>query len=254
MTQTQTTVSATPPAAPPTTTQTTQTTQQAAVDATALERQIADLKAANGEKDRAIEFWQGKATAKPEPAAARTEAAEEDTDDILDVITSKGAKGLEQLLEKKGFVRKADVDATVNAKASELVKERELMETYPDLANKSSDFFKSTALHYGNLVKQGVSPAAAMEMAAERTELNFLREGKMKTPQQKQDEDKAEREKERRARAGAQAGDRGVRTPAASEEDEELTAEQKHIARSMGITEEAYKERAKKGVSMRGVR
>ena len=91
-----------------------------------------------------------------------------------------------------------------------------------------------------------------MEMAAERAELSLIRSGKRKTPQQQADDTKAQREQERRARIAAQAGDRGGRTAEGAEEDEELTPEQKHIVASMGITEEAYKKRAKEGVKVRG--
>jgi hypothetical protein len=254
MTQTQTTVShsAPPPAnngAPPS-----QTPPHApAFDPKEFQSQLNELKTALAEKDRAIEFWQEKATKAAPAPKAEAEEPEEDPD-LLDVVTGQGVKGLEKILEKKGFVRRADVDATVQAKAAELAKERELMETYPELSNRNSEFFKTTAMHYGTLLKAGVSPAVAMELSAEKTALTFLREGKMKTPQQESEERKTRREEERRARINAQGGDKGVRTPQASEEDEELTPEQKHIARAMGITEEAYKARAAKGVAMRGVR
>ncbi|MBV9448556.1 MAG: hypothetical protein JO345_21940 [Streptosporangiaceae bacterium] len=248
---TQTTVSATPqsppsaatPAAPP----------QPAIDAAALQRQIDELKQSLGEKDRAIEFWQSK-SARPEPAAKAEPVEEEPEADVLDVITSKGAKGLDELLARRGYVRKSEVEQITDAKAQAFAKEQQLLKEYPELGDHKSDFFKATAQHYGHLVKSGVAPAVAMELAAERTELAQIRDGKRLTPQQKKEEDKAQREQERRARAAAQAGDRGVRTPAESEEDEDLTAEQKHIAAAMGISEEAYKARAKKGVAMRGVK
>lgn len=247
---TQTTVTGTgagtppPPATPP-----------PAFDAKAMQEQIDELKASLGEKDQAITYLTEKVNAKPAaPAKQEAQTEEDDDTDVLDLLTSKGSKGLEDLLAKRGFVKRDQAETIVNAKATELAKERELMEQYPDLGNKSSEFFKTTAGHYGELVKSGVAPALAMEMAAERTELALIRAGKMKTPQQKKDDEKAQREQDRRARASAQSGDRGTRATAEAEEDEDLTPEQKHIARSMGITEEAYKARAKQGVSMKGVR
>jgi hypothetical protein len=248
---TQTTVSATPP--PVTPPPVTPPVTPPPVDP-AIQRQIDELKAAIGEKDSAIQFLTEQAKTRAAPPKTETPADDEDDADVLDLITSKGSKGLEKLLEKRGFVRAKDVDERVDAKANALVKEQHLIKTYPELEDKSSEFFKTTAQHYGNLVKAQVAPALAMEMAAERAELQLIREGKRQTPQQKTDAEKTEREAERRARISAQGGDKGVRAAREAEEDDELSDQQKHIARSMGITEDAYKARAKQGVSVRGTR
>ncbi|HEY3885066.1 MAG TPA: hypothetical protein VGL62_07655, partial [Vicinamibacterales bacterium] len=180
-------------------------------------------------------------------------------------LTTKGAKGLDAVLAKRGYVRGEDVDKRVNDKAASMVKEQQLVEQYPDLRKKDSEFFKATAIAYGDLVKQGVAPGVAMEMAAERTELKFMRDGKIKTPS----EQKAEREAARRTRVAAQGAEGTGRTPAhTEEEDEDLTPEQLRIVNSMLVgsqgadgkpmTEaqavEVYKARAKKGVAMKGLR
>lgn len=226
------------------------------VDAAGLQKQIDDLKAASEENARAADFWKKKAeTPAPTRAAAEPAAPAEEEEDVLDILATKGAKGLVALLAKSGYVRGEEVDARVNQKASEIQKEQALVAQYPDLKKENSEFFKETALAYGALVKQGVSKAVAMEMAAERTELKFLREGKMKTPTQQADEAKAEKDRLKRDRIAAQAGE-GVRgrAPVEEEDDAELTPEQKHIADQMGITHEAYAARAKKGVQMKGIR
>ena len=225
----------------------------AAPDVSALQKQIDDLKSELGETRRAAEFYEQRAREVPAPAAPAPAAKADDEEDVdvLEAITVRGAKGLDELLAKRGYVRGADVDKKVDARAASLLKEQELLGKYPDLKDKKSEFFRETAQAYGELIKAGVSPNVAMELSAERTELAFMREGKIKTPS----ETKAEKERDRKARAAAQGAEGTSRTPAHSEEDDtELTPEQKRIAKAMGITEEAYAARAKKGVAMKGIK
>jgi len=90
-----------------------------------------------------------------------------------------------------------------------------------------------------------------MELASEKAELDFMRAGKLSPD----GGNKGDRERDRLARINAQSGGGGPRRPAADEtDDDQLTAEQKQIARGMGITEEAYLKRAKAGVRMGGGR
>lgn len=214
----------------------------------ALNARIADLERQNGEIQRTAEFWHGKANAKPAAAPA---AEPEDDTDLLEVLTTQGVKGLKAVLAKQGFVSREEALAIANDKAAQLTKESELLSTYPDLKKKDSEFFKTTAQHYGQLKAAGIPESLAMELAAEKTQLEFLKTGKAKTPQQQSDEAKAAREAARLARIAAQAGDRGA-PPASedSEDDDELTAQEKHICAQMGISEEAYIKRAKSGVQM----
>lgn len=236
----------------------------AAPDAAALQKQIDALKTELGETRRAAEFYEKKAGERPAPAAAAA-AVEEDDVDILEVITTKGGKGFDELLAKRGFVKASDVDKKVDAKTAGVLKEQELLKTYPDLADKKSDFFKDTAEEYGDLIKSGVSPNVAMGLAAERVELTYMRAGKIKTPA----ETKAEKERDRKARIAAQGGEGVGRTPGhAEQEDEDLTPEQLRIVSSMLVgnpgadgkpmnlaqATEAYKARAKSGVAMKGIK
>jgi hypothetical protein len=221
-----------------------------------LRSQLDALKSHIAEQQRTTEFWYNQAKGRGEESAKPAAAASEPGDDVdlLDLVTSKGAKGLDDLIAKRGYVRKADVETMIESRATQMTKEAELLGRFPDLRNQGSDFFKETAIHYGNLKNQGVPQSIAMEMAAERVALNFMESGKMKTRQQSSDEQKTAREANRKARAMAQEGDSGNRPSAGSEADEDLTAEQKHIAKAMGITEEAYKARAQKGVALKGTR
>lgn len=234
----------------------------AAPDPVALQSQIDELKEQVAESNRTAEFWAGKARA---GAPAAPAAAAEDEPDVLEAITTGGVKGFDALAEKRGFVRKADVQSMIDAKATTLTREQTLMAEYPDLKNKGSEFFKSTAVRYGQLVQDGMNQSQAMETAARETELGFIRSGKIKLPGA--EPTKAEKEAERLQRIAAQGGEGGGRRPsAATEEDTELDAQQLHIVRSMLVgqpgpdgkpmTEEQaidkYKTRAKAGVAIKG--
>jgi hypothetical protein len=236
------------PAAPPA-----QPAQPAQPDVSALQREIDDLKRQNGEFQRTAEFWHEKATAKPAaaPRAAEPAADPDDDVDLLEVLTTKGVSGLKQVLAKSGFVSREEAASMVNTKAAQIAKEAELLSAYPDLKKADSEFFKTTAQHYGQLKAAGVPEAMAMELAAEKTQLEFLRSGKAKTPAQKAEESKAQREADRLARIAAQAGDRGAPPPSDDgEDDDTLTDYEKHICAQMGISEEAFIKRAKSGVQM----
>jgi hypothetical protein len=250
------TVSTVPPAQPPSTSAPAASPQAgggtAAADAAVLQQELETLKGKLADTERNAQFWYEKASTKEKAPVTTAERAAEDDTDVLDVITTKGSKGLDELVAKRGYVRKDEVQAMVNEKAIQLTKEAQLLKEYPDLSDPNSEFFQATAKVFGELKNAGVSETMAMELAAERVDLQFLRTGKRKTPAQQRDEDKAAREEERKARLRAQSGERGNHAPVDNEEDEELTAEQKHIVQSMGITEEAYKKRAKEGVKMRG--
>ena len=232
-----------------------------------LQRQIDELKAANAESQRTAQFWQEKASQAPAPAAPAKPAAEEPEVDVLELATKGGnafKAWLNQWAADNGFVKGDQMTAAMNAKAAELSKQGELIARYPDLKNGGSDFFKATAVEYGNLKKQGVGEVLAMEMAAEKVELRFLREGKTKTPAQTAADAEADKLQRRRERAAAGSGDRGGRAaaPPEGEGDDELTEDQRNIAIRLLVDDETtpeqavekYKARAKKGVAMKGVR
>lgn len=234
------------------------------VDAGALQRQIDELKASAEEHKRTAEFWYGKAQEKPQAAATPAAAVDAEPEvDVLELAT-RGGKAFEKYMEgwakKAGFVRGDQMEQAISAKAQELAKQAELVSKYPDLKKNDSEFFKSTALEYGQLKKQGLSESLAMEMAAERVELRFLREGKTKTPAQIAEEKERTREQARRDRAAAGGADHSSRRAApVDEEDTEMTDAQRQIAIRMLVDDdttpeqaiEKYKARATKGVAMR---
>ncbi len=220
-----------------------------------LQEQIEALRASNAEVTQAAQYWKDKASSGRQPEVKTQPAADDDVD-VLTELTEKGAVGFDKIAEKRGFIRKDQVETLINAKASALTREQALQAEYPDLKDGKSEFFKATAVHYHRLIKDGTPELVAMEQAARTTELEFMRAGKIKTPDQQKEEAKQERERQRRARIDAQGGE-GGRAPSNSngedEGDDELDAHQKRICEVMGITEEQYKARAKKGVAMKGI-
>lgn len=244
--------SPTPAAAP---SPATPATPPASEDVAAIKAQLEELKGQVQESQRTAQYWFEQAKGKKEPK----EPAPEPEEDVLDTITSKGVKGFDSLAAKRGFIKREEVEQLINGKVSQVTKETELLTTYPDLKNKKSEFFQATAMHYGELRKRGVPEGEAMELAAEKTELQFMREGKVKTPGQKADEEKAQREADRRARAAAGAGERGNRAPVGGDEDDDTpTADEQmaiqRLAEALEIpldkAAERYKARAKKGVNI----
>jgi hypothetical protein len=227
------------------------TTQPAASPApapdAATQAELASLRDRLAEKERQAEFWHGHATAQRERAAPEPEPAPEpeEEEDILDVLTTKGTKGLDAILAKRGYVKADQMRQYVGNTAGQSMAELELKQQYPDLGDNKSEFFQQTAVHYGELVNQGVPQATAMRLAARLTEADGVRSGKIKTAAQTA----ADKEATRIARIKAQGGDRSSRAAESGEEgDDELTAREKHICEAMGISEDAYKARAQKGV------
>ena len=118
-------------------------------DAATLQAEIDALRAQVEEKQQAAEFWQKKASAAPAAAPTKPAASEEDDLDVLDAIASKGARGFDEIANKRGFIRKDEVEKLIDAKASNIAREQQLLKQYPDLGKKDSDFFKATAQYYG---------------------------------------------------------------------------------------------------------
>jgi hypothetical protein len=239
----------------------------------ALQKSFDELKVGYDEQVRTTQHWYNKATAPPvETKVTPAVVASEDEQDILDVITAKGSKGFDELLDKyakkRGFVSREEAESITNSKASQLTEEAALVKEYPELGDKKSEFFLATANEYATLVKAHVSQPLAMRLAAEKVELAFMRAGKIDTPAQKVEKVKAIKEADRKARIAAQSGERGTnrRSEPDPDESDELTAVQENVAVRMleGMTGEdgkpytreqaiaKYKARAKSGVQVRG--
>ena len=223
----------------------------------ALNAKITALEGTVTEHQRNAQFWfeKAKGGATAEPPKPREEP--EGEVDLLELITTQGTKGLTAYLKKQGLATRGEVESLVNTRAAQLTTEQQLLTQYPDLGDKKSDFFQTTAGHYGELKKEGVPEATAMRLAAQMTEMDGIQAGTIKTKTQREADAKAEREADRRARANAQAGDRGGRSPQNVEEDDTLDADEEAACRNLAEAleipiekaRERYIARAKAGVN-----
>lgn len=207
-----------------------------------LQQEIERLKAESSEKDSAIRYWheQAKGAGKP---ADKPASDEPDDEDLLDIVAKKGAAGLKEVLKKHGFVDASEVEKRIEKRAVVISTENELAAKYPELKDQKSEFFKATAAHYADLVKEGTPHHVAMKQAARMAALDGYESGKRETTAQKE---------EREARARAQAGATNRRSAEPEEGNDELDDEQKRICEALGVDPEKYKERAKAGVRVSG--
>jgi hypothetical protein len=217
---------------------------QAQIDALKTETAAKDAQIA--EKDQAAVYWheqyKGKAT-----ASDKTPVADEGADpglDPIEALSKGGMKAFESMLTKSGYVKQVDIekltDSKIEARANRMTVEAELAREFPELNDSKSEFFKEVVAEYKAMTAQGTPEIVAMKQAARSARLAQIEAGKV-IP-------KAEQE-ERQRRADAAGGDKSRKTPAKEEaENEELDEFQKNICKQMGVSEEKYKEIAKKGI------
>lgn len=190
-----------------------------------------------------MQYWHGEvvkakgATRLP----SETEPDPEDDPDLLELVAGKGGLGkLTKVLEKKGFVSGAEVDRRVDQRAAQMVREGKLIDQYPDLADKESDFFKQTAVEYGKLTSAGMPKGLAMEQAAKNVRLAEFEANGGAAPLPKA----ADAEAERQRRIRAQGGDKGRRTQQ-TETVDTVSDDDKTVAAAMGISEKDFLESRK---------
>jgi len=236
---------------PAATTPTTQQQPDPAAELAQVKKDLETEKARSKEHEEAATYWHQQARGGSARDGAEKPAKDEEPEDNTDLleVATKGPKAMKQWLKDNGFVSQAEVEQTVQEKASQLAREAQVVREYPELADHSSDFFKETAQEYGRLKSQGVPEGVAMELAAERVAVKRGKGGDGGEGGGKKKAPAGESAEDRTARAKAQAGE-GTKTRPAQQaaEDEELTPEQKRITEAFGITEDAYKKRAKEGV------
>ncbi|MBM3744175.1 MAG: hypothetical protein FJW34_00085 [Acidobacteria bacterium] len=197
---------------------------------------------------------------------AKADATEEEPElDVIEALTSEGVKGLDKVLKKLGYARVEELDAKIEKTRTQLTKDARLLGRFPDLGDENSDFFKATARRYEGLSQNpGIKDSGMlMELAAELAEGDLgLRRASKDDRRRQRDadlddeedrDDGQETEADRVRRVQAQAGSRGRGSAREGADDDELTPLQKRIAARFGITEEAYRKRAKSGVQMSGL-
>lgn len=201
------------------------TALQQQIDALKAEKTAADQRAR--EHEESARYWHDKAKTGGEPAAkpaAKTD--EEEEIDPIELLSKKGAAGLDELLTKRGWAKNDAVSATVEQARQQLIVEAQLAKDFPDITKPDSEFFKATSAEYAALTKSGMSANAAMVQAAKNVKLSMIDAGKWETPKQKE---------EREERAAAAGGDRSRKTGGArtTDDDDKLTPFQETIIEQM---------------------
>lgn len=244
------------------------------------DKQIKELRRQLRGKDKRIRevedserTWAERARGRAEKAEDREPAkpAEEEPDlDVIEALTNEGAKGLDKVLKKLGYARVEEIDAKIERTRAHMTRDAHLIARYPDLAKEDSPFFEAAAKRYEQLAQnKGVKESGMlMELAAELAEgdLGVRRKAasgdrrREREPDPDDDDldrdegdDDQEPEDKRVERVRAQAGSRGRGATRERVDDDELTPLQKRLAQRFGISEDAYRKRAKSGVQMSGL-
>ncbi|NWG75087.1 MAG: hypothetical protein HXY24_10855 [Rubrivivax sp.] len=232
-----------------------------------LRRELRSSRKRISELEESERAWAERARAKAGKAEEEPPAkpADEEPDlDVIEALTSEGVKGLDKVLKKLGYARVEDVEAKIERTRAHLTRDAKLLGRYPDLGDEKSEFFQAAARRYGELAQNPALQESGMlmELAAELAEGDLkLGRGAAKAERRRsraaeyEDEDLDEGEEtedERIERVRAQAGSRG-RGAVRESADNELTPLQRKIAARIGVSEEAYRKRAKAGVQMSGL-
>ena len=211
------------------------------------------LRAENVELQNTARFWSERAQTSAQPTKKETPVADEPklNDDIVEALSSNDPARITKVLGGLGFVRRAEVEQAINTTTNRVVGEQTLLGQYPDLKDKNSEMFKTTARHYNEL-KADPDFAKSTNLTAVAARLAAAELGSKA---------QAEPDSDRAARVSRQTGDRG-RRPSTRETAEdggsdELSAAQKAVLNKFimagaNVSEEGYKKRAQTGVRMGG--
>ena len=222
----------------------------------AIRLELKELKGAISERDRALEYWRGKAEGKGTAnSSAEGDDDEEDVkldDDLVDAISSNDPKRISKALKSLGFVREKDVQRTIAGTRAAMTREAKLVSEFPELNDEKSPFYEATKKHYADLVADDPSlkqSPATLRMAAKLAKAEL---------------ESGEGEESRASRISRQSGGRQVRRSSSqsggsAEGSEELSPVQKRIIANLRdagakIDEAGYKKRAASGVRMGGVK
>jgi len=246
-------------------------------EAKALRRELRQARGRIGELEASERHWSevaraGQRQEHPPAEAGATGAPAEEEIDVIEALTSDGAKGLDRVLRKLGYARVEEIDQKIERTRGQITQDARLLGRFPELGDEKSEFFAATAKRYEQLKgNKGIRESGMlMELAAELAEKD-LGTGKKapsgdrrREPEGDQDDDRDysddraaadehENEDDRIERVRAQAGSRGRRPAREAEPSDDLSPLQKRIAGRLGVSEEAYRKRAKAGVRISGL-
>ncbi len=226
-----------------------------------LQKELKEARKARHESDETARYW---AERSRDDAPAPKVEAEPDAGeiDIVNELTANGTKGLESVLAKLGYAKKADIESRISATRSEITDQATLLRKYPDLEDDSSPFFKATAAVYNSLkTDPHMAKSSRLIEIAARTAKAEMPQTRRRAAEPEDDDgadpryDNEDEEDSHVSRVARQSGDRGRRETRSA--PEELTTLQKKMvakfaAVGANITEESYAKRAQSGIRMGG--
>lgn len=234
-----------------------------------FERELKNEREARKEAEHEAREWHARATS----GKGKEEAGPAEPLDLVDALSSGDDKQVRQALKQRGFVPADEIEALVERKVhgarGAATREAQLVGDYPDLKDEDSELYKATAQAYKELDKAGVKGDMLLDLAADRAAARLgIQRGTAtaksrrrsdddepeprRRARERDDEGEPETEAERVERVAAQSGVRS-KARASTVRDDDLTIEQKMIARKFGISEDAYRKRAARGVSISGI-
>lgn len=208
----------------------------------ARDKQIAELR--ESEK-----YWARKAGRAVEPEPDESEEPEEPQEPeekperLLDELSADGLKAI----EKRGFVKRSDVERMVNDKVNRTLEEvqqgqafdAKLQRDFPDLTDPKSELFKRAGANFREMVEldpKAKGSRVALYAAAKLAARELETEKKVATTN--------DREERRRQRIADQAPERG-RTRQSNDDDEfEMSPQARQIVKNLerfGVKEEGYR-------------
>jgi hypothetical protein len=227
-----------------------------------VQRELKAERTSRKESDATARYWAEKARSAPEKAQAAEKEDDLSDVDLVEQITTHGAKGLDTVLRRLGYAKTSEVRAEIGSTRAQITSEATLMAQYPELADDQSPLFHATASIYNSLkgdpeFKGAGSKLIAMAARTAKAELKLKggdgRGNRRGAPVDELDpddeafeEDEETPEQARAARTARQAGDRGRRAtggaPTLSPGEKAMVA--KFKAAGAEITEEGYLRRA----------
>lgn len=221
------------------------------IDVRSVMRELKELKSSIVERDRALEYWRGRAEGSgKKDAPAEGEDEEEEIslqEDLVDAISSNDAKRVASALKQMGFVREKDVQKAIQSTRQSITRDAELLRKYPDLGDEQSEFFQTATKHFKELCAddpRAANDPRSLKTAARMAELELRHAGSA--------------EESRTERIRRQSGERGAR-PSKDSGNDALSPTQRRIIENLRaagahIDEDGYRRRASSGVKMSGIR
>ena len=226
-----------------------------------LRRELKDERKARKQAEEGMRHWYDRAAGQRAPEPPKDEPGKEPEIDVVEALTTKGQKFLDEYIERKlaksGFAKSKDIDEKISSTRAEISREAQLYGKYPDLQDEESEFYQTTLEVYKDLAKDPVMAKAPslIEAAAKMAARTLGVEPAPARRKAKAEEDDEPEEDERATRVRRQAG--GSRIPRQREtaEDPQLERAARTLAEKLSadgatITAEGILKRAQRGVTV----